>query len=371
MNNRVLQIATLIHNGCRPLLFVPVLLAALFMTACTDTSDSNAKTKKRKPSAHLVAIDKSKSMNLSTPSTRAGTLLALRQVRVFNQEEGKITALPFHPGDKFTKGKLLVSLDGSLLRAQQDKALATRKQAEQDLRRTTSLVKKRLAAEDERARFETELRVAKAEEQLLRTRLAYTTIKAPFDGTVTERLLEPGDIAPRHTHILTIIDPESMITRVHVSELLLARLKTGDPADITIDALGKQVFRGKISRIYPAINPKTRLGTIEVTFDKIPAQAQAGSLCRVRLMPPAQSYLMIPFTALRRDEQGEFVFTINDKQQASKQYVSTGLRHQNLIAVNSGLEADTVIITKGFLGLKEGKKVRSNLKPKQASQTPS
>jgi membrane fusion protein (multidrug efflux system) len=353
------------------LLWLPVILAVLLTAACSDTANTTSDVKKKPRPAHLVAINNSKTMTLSTPSTRSGTLLALRQVRVFNQEEGKITSLAYYPGDTFKKGDVLVSMDGSLLRAQLDKAIATRKQAEQDLRRTNSLVKKRLAAEDERARFETTLTVAQAEEQLLRTRLAYTTIRAPFAGTIAERLLEPGDIAPRHTHLLTVIDPRSMITRVHMSELLLSLLKTGDPASITIDALGKQAFNGTISRIYPTVDPQTRLGTIEVSFDKVPPLALAGSLCRVTVTPPARPYLMIPFTALRRDEQGEYVFTINGQQQATKKYVTTGIRHQNLIAINSGLEEGAAVIIKGFLGLKEGKKVSTSVGSKQASRLPS
>jgi len=371
MNIANLHTASRSRYRLRTLCWLPVLLAVLLTAACSDTATTTSEVKKKPRPAHLVAINKSKTMTLSTPSTRSGTLLALRQVRIFNQEEGKITSLPYHPGDTFKKGDVLVSMDGSLLRAQLDKAIATRKQAEQDLRRTNSLVKKRLAAEDELARIETTLRVAKAEEQLLRTRMTYTTIKAPFVGTITERLLEPGDIAPRYTHLLTVIDPRSMITRVNVSELLLALLEVGDPASITTDALDKQVFKGTISRIYPSVNPKTRLGTIEVTFDKLPKQAIAGSLCRVTVTPPAHPYLMIPFTALRRDEQGEYVFIINDKQQATKKYVTTGIRHENLIAISSGLEEETAVITKGFLGLKEGKKVTTKLGSKQAPGLPS
>ncbi len=368
---KVMSLPTVFLARCRLLFWLPVILTALLSAACNETNTTSSSEKKKARPAKLVAVDKSRIMNLSTSSTRSGTLLALRQVRIFNQEEGKITSLPKYPGDTFKKDDILVSMDGSLLRAQLDKAIATRKQAEQDLRRTNSLVKKRLAAEDELARIETSLRVAKAEEQLLRTRLAYTTIRAPFAGTISERLLEPGDIAPRHTHLLTIIDPGSMITRVHVSELLLALLKAGDPANITIDALGKQMFKGKITRIYPTVNPKTRLGTIEVSFDKLPPQASAGSLCRVTLMPPARPYLMIPFTALRRDEQGEYVYVIDKKQKATKKYVTTGMRHQNLIAVSSGLKEGTAVITKGFLGIKEGKKVEIELKGKQEAPLPS
>jgi len=337
-----------------------MVMAVLVLGACNE-SGKTIEQKKRSKSAHLVTTYTSQIRPLDTPSTRTGTLQALRKVRIFNQEEGKIISLPYFPGDNFKKDKVLVSIDGSLLRAQLDKARATRKQAEQDLRRTTSLVKKRLAAEDERARIETALTVAQSEEQLLKTRLEYTTIHAPFSGIVSERLIEVGDIAPRHSHLLTIIDHTSLIIRVNVSELLLPLFKIGDPASITIDALGREPFDGTITRIYPTIDSVTRLGTLEVSFKKIPAQARAGFLSRVTLTPPKQSYLLIPFSALRRDQQGEYVFVINNKQQAIKKYITTGIRYQNFTAINTGLAENEAIIIKGFLGLKEGKKVTTTL----------
>ena len=344
-----------------------VVIATLTLCAC-NTSDPAPKKKKDRP-AHLVSTYTSQIRPLSTNSTRTGTLQALRQVRIFNQEEGKINSLPHYPGDTFKKGNVLVAIDASLLQAELSKAAATRKQAELDLRRTTSLVAKRLAAEDERARIETALTVAQAEEQLLKTRLEYTTIHAPFSGLVSERLIEVGDIAPRYTHILTIIDRSSLIIRVNVSELLLPLFKIKDPASITIDALGKQVFKGHISRIYPTIDSVTRLGTLEISFKKIPPQARAGFLSRVTLTTPEQNYMLIPFSALRRDQQGEFVYTIDKDNKAIKEYVITGIRYQNFIAINEGLAENKPVIIKGFLGLKVGKKVTTTLLKKPDKST--
>lgn len=335
----------------------------LLLSACNETG-TTVEQKKKSKSAHLVATATSQIQSINNAQTRTGTVEALRQVKIFNQEEGKLTAIPYYPGDSFRKGKLLISMDGSLLRAQLDKARATRKQAELDLRRTTSLVKKRLAAEEERARIATTLAIAQAEEQLLKIRLDYTSIHAPFSGIVSERLIEVGDIAPRHSHLLTVFDHTSLIIRVKVSELLLPLFKINDPARITVDALGQESFNGRLSRIYPTIDAVTRTGIIEVSFNKLPERARPGFLSRVTLTPPQHSYLLIPFGALRTDKQGDYVFTINDKQLATKKYITTGIRYQNFIAVNDGLAENEAVIIKGFLRLKEGKKVTTSLKKK-------
>ena len=56
------------------------------------------------------------------------------------------------------------------------------------------------------------MQVAQADERLLRTRLGYMTIGAPFGGKISQRFVEPGDVAPKHTHLLTLIDPSLLVT---------------------------------------------------------------------------------------------------------------------------------------------------------------
>lgn len=337
-----------------------LLLACLFsLSACSTDGAPEAKQDKKTPKrAQLVETAKAEMKKLSSTTTRTGTLQVLREVRIFNQEEGRINEIRHFPGDTFTENDVLIRLDDKLLRAQLDKATATRLQTEQDLRRLESLVKKRLAAEDELARAKTALTVARAEETLLKTRLEYTVIRAPFNGVVSQRLLEPGDIAPRHTHIMTILDPASLITHVEVSELLISNLKIGDTVSIQIDALPRQVFSGTIRRIYPTVNPTTRQGTLEISLDHIPVAAKAGQFCRVILNPPKDDHLVIPFTALRRDEKGEFVYTVDTENKARLKYVRTGIRDGYQVSVLEGLETGTSVVTKGFLGLSDGKPVK-------------
>ena len=338
-------------------LVITLAAISLILPACEN--DKQAKSGKKmyhKRAAHLVATATASYRTVSTRITRTGTLYARLQVNIFNQEEGRIKAINFYPGDHFEKNNSLIKLDDTLLKAQLDKAIATRRQAELDLKRTNTLLKKGLAANDEKMRASTALRVARAEEVLLSTRLNFTNIRAPFAGVVSERLIEVGDIAPRYSHLLTIIDPNSMMTRVNVSELLLPRLKRGDPASILIDALDQKPVDGTVQRIYPTINPSSRQGTIEISLNRIPPDARPGQLCRVTLKTAPKRYLLIPFSALRRDQQGEFVFIIKNKK-AHKQYVRTGIRYQNMIAINQGIREGTPVIIKGFLGLAPGKKI--------------
>lgn len=320
--------------------------------------DSFAQRKGGKKNArpHLVESVAVENLPLSFETVRTGTLAARKSVRIFNQEEGRIDSISVREGDRVKAGTLLVRLDRRLLTAELAKAAAKRRQVEGTLKRVRELSRRKVTTQERLDQSEMELSVAKAEENLIRTRLDYTRIRAPFDGIVTERKAEPGDIAPRHTHLMTLIDTKSLFTKVSVSELVIPRLRNGDAVSVIIDALGAQASTGRIGRIHPIVDPRTRQGTIEVELDPVPPGAVAGQLCRVRLKTPEANRLVIPFAALRRDKKGEFAFVVA-KGKALVKRVRTGLRLEHRIEILEGLAEGDKVVVRGFLDLRAGKKV--------------
>jgi membrane fusion protein (multidrug efflux system) len=325
------------------------------LAACGQQAD---KPPDRVEREHLVEVALVRSDNLNVVRTRTGTLRARREVKIYTQEEGRITALPLYEGDKFAEGDVLVRLDDTLIRAQLSRASATRKQAEQDVKRLKELRTRKLVSEDEYARALTQLDVASADEHVLRTRLGYTTITSPINGVVSARLSEPGNVVERHQHVLTISDPSSLVTQLPVSELILPGLAIGEIARVRIDALGDQTYEGHIIRIHPNLDPISRRGTIEVELDPVPAGAAPGQLCRVELSTQPGKRQVIPFSALRRDDSSEYVFLLNEEGKAQRVDVSSGLRLAENIEIRAGLREGQQVVTKGFMGLSSGKKVK-------------
>lgn len=330
-----------------------LLLAALL--GCDASAADNKPVRKVKP--HLVQAIEVQLADTRISNERTGTLSYARQVRIYNQEEGRIAALPWFEGDRVEAGAELVRLDDDLVRAELARAEAEVNQARLDLKRIDDLVAKRAASRDELARTRTALEVARAEATLQQTRLGYTRIQAPFTGVVTQRLVEPGDVAPRHTHLLSLADPQSLLTEVRASDLLLPHLRVGDPVDVRIDALGRTSHPGRILRIHPVIDPITRQGVVEVVLDPVPPGARAGQFARVTLTSAAVPRLMVPFTALRRDREGEHVYLVQDGK-ARRVSVRSGLRLADRIELLQGVEPGQQIIYRGFLGLTDGKPVK-------------
>ncbi|HIP53765.1 MAG TPA: efflux RND transporter periplasmic adaptor subunit [Chromatiales bacterium] len=336
-----------------------LLLISLLLFAGGCAERPTAKPQKRPPQDHLVEIQTLQTRPTRIAYERPGTLKLRRSVRIYNREEGAITALPFYEGDRVKKGETVLRIDADLLQLELAKARATTRQAQVDLRRVRNLLAKNAASEDEVAQARTALEIAQADQRLLEKRLQYTIVRSPFDAVVSERLAEPGNLVAKHTHILTLGDPASLIAELNLSELLLARLRTGDAVEVRIDALDGRPFPGRIRRIHPQLDPRTRMGIVEIAFDSIPPGARAGQFCRVTVKTAEQALLVIPFSALQRDRKEEFVYLYDaDAGMARRTTVRSGERIADQVEIIEGLQPGQALIVRGFLGLRDGKQVK-------------
>ncbi|MGD8925956.1 MAG: efflux RND transporter periplasmic adaptor subunit [Thioalkalispiraceae bacterium] len=343
------------------------LIVIFIISAC----DSDLQTTRKKGAkSHPVEVVIVQREPLTTTRIVTGTLEATRTVHVFNEEQGRIKQIPYHPGDRVKQGDLLVALDDSIIQAELDKAIATYKQAVLNQKRLTKLKPRNLASEDEIARAETAVEQARAEKVLQETRLAHTRIKAPFDGLISERLKEPGDVVSLHDHILTIYDPNTLIAKIHVSEILLHNIELEDSVALRVDALGDQQFKGIVTRKYPVINPATRQGTLEVTLSPVPEGAYPGQLARITIEGETIPLKSLPLSVVRHDTRGEFVYRVNKDNKAIYTTIQTGIQIGDRIEIIKGLEIGDKVISKGFLNLRNKATVKIALPTKQVQQTP-
>jgi len=287
-----------------------------------------------------------------------GTLEPNRIVRLYNQAQGMLVELPFHEGDRVKKGDLLARMDDTIFRAEYNKADATFKQARVDYGRLEKLAKTNLTSKELLIRAKTKVALDQAEYNLQKKRLSYTQIKAPWDGIISERLVEPGDVLPLHSHFMSLIDNNNLIVKIPLSELYLSKIKLGDTITYQIDALGEKSWSGNILRIYPQINAKTRKGLIEVKLEPIPEHALPGQLARINLVTAKEQVLVIPLSAIRYDQQGAYVFTLDADNKIKRQNIITGKKYPQKMEILEGLKAGDTIIKKGLFGLRSGKKVK-------------
>ncbi len=336
---------------------LPVILILSF-SGLTGGCDEKKVSKKR-TSRTLPAVETAQAeiQSLNHTITVTGTLEPKRTVHLYNQAQGMLVELPFHEGDIVQKGDLLARMDNTIFRAEYNKAEATLKQARVDYGRLEKLAKTNLTSKELLIRAKTKVALDQAEYNLQKKRLSYTQIKAPWTGVISERLVEPGDVLPLHTHFMSLIDNSSLIVKIPLSELYLSKIKHGDAITYQVDALGIKSWSGNILRIYPQINAQTRKGLIEVKLEPIPENAKPGQLARINLVTATEQVLVIPLSAIRYDQQGAYVFTLDADNKINRQNIVTGKQYPQKMEILDGLKAGDTIIKKGLFGLRSGKKV--------------
>lgn len=353
---RAAHIGARAMKPCHIFVLVAAALVSVFGLACSDASPKNKDASEKKE--HLVEVAAASREDSEVSRVRTGTLMASRAVKIHAQEEGRIEALPFHEGDRVKRGDVLLRLDSKILQSQTDRARALLSQATHDLRQVEALHEQQVVAENALQKSRTAYDVAKADVALLETRLGYTEVRSPMDGVVSERRSEPGNVASRLDHVLTVIDTSSLVTEVSISGLVLPLVEVGDPVDVRIDALGESVLEGSVGRIHPTLDATTQRGVVEVLLEQVPADAKPGQLCRVEIRTHAGSRVMIPFSALRRDESGEHVYVVAEGDKVRRAPVRSGLHVGENVEVMEGLAEGDRVVTRGFLGLTAGKKVK-------------
>lgn len=349
----------IISNLLNRFSLIPFLIICGLVNGACDYSNNNAQTTaavKKQALVHEVETAQASIQRVQSKLTTSGTIEAGTRVRLYNEVSGRIRYLPYHEGDAVSAQTIIIGLDDEVIQAELDKATATREQAKIDYDRLKKL-QKQLASDEEIARAYTAYNIAVADEKLYQARLDQTVIKAPFDGIITERHFEQGDVVAMHSHILTMIDPESLQVHIHLSEHWIPQIQHGDQVEIQIDALADSMHTGKIKRVHPTIDAATRKGSVEIEFEPVPFGASAGQLARVFLKTRPANKLVVPAHALHHDGKGAYVYVIDEESTAIKTYVQKGAQYGDTIEITSGLSINDAIVLKGFNGLRNGKKV--------------
>lgn len=168
-----------------------------------------------------------------------GVLRAQDQAVLASELAGRITEMPYAEGQAFKKGEVLVRFDCSAYQAQLNAANAATRAAREELKN-----KQQLAALNSVGRFEValaEVRQAQsqAEAQVYQVQVQRCQVKAPFDGQVVSRRVQPHESVPSGAPLLEVVDNRTLEIHLLVPSRWLGGLKPGEPFEFVPDETGK------------------------------------------------------------------------------------------------------------------------------------
>jgi RND family efflux transporter MFP subunit len=283
-----------------------------------------------------------------------GTVRAKLHAALEAKVSGRVETMRVTPGQTVKAGELLAQLDAREIQARLDQALALREQAVRDTERLRGLLAQNAVSRQEFETVESRYRVAAASAAEAETMLGYTKIVAPFDGIVTRKFADVGDLATPGRPLLELDDPKVLRLEADVPEALINRVQLGATLSVGAAAEGGNVA-GAVSEIAPVADPASR--TFNVRLD-LPANAglRAGQFARVAIPIGETRALRVPAPAVVQRGQMELVFVVVN-QQAQLRLVKTGKRIGDAVELVSGVRAGELIVVDGADRLRDGQPV--------------
>lgn len=249
--------------------------------------------------------------------------------------------------------------------------------SERELERISQLQEKNLISASEldsaKSEYTTQLskfKVAKAQLsekqaafQVARIRLSYTKINTirSTEGAmlvVGERFVDEGALLNSNTPIVSILDIASMIGVIHVTENDYFKVKIGQNAVVTVDALRDQVFTGKIVRISPLVKEETRAAQVELVIENPSGMLKPGLFIRASIQFAFhENVSAVPVSSLVKRNEITGVFVIDPEKELAKLVrIDTGITQNDWVeVVNPALEG--FVATLGQHLLEDGSKV--------------
>jgi membrane fusion protein (multidrug efflux system) len=320
-------------------------------------------------------------------------ITALNEVELRAQVNGYITGIHFTEGQKVKKGQKLYSIDQQQSEATYQQALANLSvqetnllRAEKDVERYRELEKKDAIARQQvdyaEATYQSAQKLvdaAKAEVRSVQTNVRYSTIVAPFEGTIGISMVRMGTaVTPGQTLLNTISSDDPISADITVDQRELYRftqLLSNKPAanDSTFRiAFGHIMYPhfGEISVIDRAVDAQTGSIKMRITFPNPDHTLRSGMSATLRVLSTSsKNAVLIPYKSIT-EQLGEFFVYVVDGDKVTQRKINLGKQVGVNVIVNGGLESGETIVIEGVQNLREGSAIAvANANPVSKDQT--
>ncbi len=351
------------------ILGIAVIVAGVFGTvhfvAAADSADTAAQTtneqseETEEKAAIPVRVAEVERGSVASYLSATANLVPENEVTVLAEAEGRVAHLAVEEGDQISASQALADLVRDEAEIELHKARLRSSNAKMAYERAVSSFEQGLIAKEEFDRLKLEHEVAQQEVAEAGWRLSKTTIRSPFAGRVTERMVNPGQHVRVGDELFRIADFDPLIARLYLPEKDVISLRRGREVRLTLAADPTVQFSGTIRQISPVVDTAT--GTVKVTVeaDERPSAVRPGAFVSVAIVREQKSSaVLLPRESVLREVRSAHVFIAGEDGTAVKRAVSLGLEENGKVEALSGVEPGEHVIVAGQGGLKEGAKIK-------------
>jgi membrane fusion protein, multidrug efflux system len=266
---------------------------------------------------------------------------------------GRITALNFRDGDRVKKGQLMVQFDDQLQLAQVQQSQAELSIAQANHKRNQELVGQNFISKRSVDESSANLEVAQAKLALSKAAAARLKVLAPFDGITGIRTANVGDYLKDGADVVNIEDIDAVFVDFRLPERFQNKVKKGQTAMVSLDALPGQRFTAFVQAVDPLIDTNGRSVGVRGCIDNRQLRLRPGMFARVTaVFGERESALVVPEEAIVPQGQRVSVYKVvdgknADEKMAQRVEVKLGIRRPGRVEVLEGLAAGDVVVTAG------------------------
>ncbi len=327
-----------------------IVVAVLALAACHSKKETAPESLPPATVRVAAVTDKARTSSEEVVGTVQPKLRAVIEAKV----SGRIEKLLVAPGQQVRAGDLLVQLDAREIQAKLDQALAVREQTTRDLERARKLLDQKITAQAEFDTVQARERVAAGAVTETQTALSYTKILAPFDGVVTRKLADVGDLAAPGKPILEMEDPAALRFEADVPEALARDIKIGDKLPVRVSAAATDI-EGTVVEMAPVADPSSRTFLVKLDLPRTEG-VRSGQFGRVLIPTGKTDAVFVPASALIVRGQMETVFVAVNGH-AQLRLVRTGKRTSNEVELLAGISRGEKVVIEGAAELHDGQPI--------------
>ena len=315
--------------------------------------------------APTVEVAKVESMTLVDETQAVGSLRSRQGVMLRPEVAGRVKQIFFSDGQRVRKGQLMVQLEDQLQQAQLAQARAELSIAEANHKRNQELVAQNFISQRSLDESAAALEVSRAKLALAQATLQRLQVLAPFDGITGLKQINVGDYLKDGADMVNVEDIDAVLLDFRLPERFQAKIRAGQKAQLTVDALPGRPFSAIVQAVDPLIEANGRSVGVRGCIDNRQQQLRPGMFARVNaVFGSRDNALVIPEEAIIPQGGRTFVVKVvaGDKPDAlisQRVPVKVGLRQPGKVEIVEGLSAGDTVVTAGHQRLqKDGTSVR-------------
>ena len=319
--------------------FSAVLISGMIISSCSSKKESatsqNTAAEAEKAAAPVKVMTLAKS-KISRTIDYTATILPFEEVNMAPSSPGRIDRIYVEVGDRVSKGQDLFLMD----RTQLNQLKVQLSSLAKDLARLDTLMATGSAKQQQYDQMKTQYDVMKTNVDFMEEN---TLLKAPFNGVVTGKYFENGELysgtpttATGRAAVVTVMQVSPLKVNVSVSEQYYPLIKRGMKADVTADVYENEKFTGTVFRISPTISSATRSFDVEMELPNRKDMLKPGMFVRVSMNLGEVETFVVPASVVLVQEGTNIRFVFLEKEgKAERVEVNLGKRFDDQLEIIS------------------------------------